>query len=101
MNLYKGVIVENSLNDRKILDEVRIVKKYKDENWVLYEIEIMEDNIKDLQKYINDGPWYIHLWRENNDKVYVVFKDNIFKIKYSDKSTWGKAIDYGKKMGIP
>ncbi|MEK7614426.1 MAG: hypothetical protein AAB428_02045 [Patescibacteria group bacterium] len=71
MSSYKGTIIESSLKDKKILDEVKIVKKYKDEDWVLYDIEIEENKIKDLQKYINDGPWYRHLW--NGEKIMMKF----------------------------
>lgn len=35
------------------------------------------------------------------DNVKVIFKNKIFEIKFSDKSTWNEAVAYGKSIGIP
>lgn len=99
--VYRGKVVENSLHDKKILEDVKITKTYPVEDWTLHDILIGGEKIDKLGAYIADGPWYIHLWQEGKDDVIVVFKDKNFKIKYSDKSTWKEAIEYGKSKGIP
>ena len=85
--MYKGTIIENSLKDKNILDQVKIERTWQADDWVLYDVLVEENQIAELGKYLNDGPWYIHLWETGKDDVVVVFKDKTFKIKYSDKST--------------
>jgi hypothetical protein len=58
--MYKGTIIENSLSDKSILDEVKITKIYHIDDWTLYDVLITEDQIKNLRKYFNDEPWYAH-----------------------------------------
>ena len=36
-----------------------------------------------------------------SDEIKVIFKNKVFTIKFSDKSTWSEAISYGKSIGIP
>lgn len=99
--MYKGTIIENSLSDKKILDQIKIVKTWQDEDWTLHNVLVEEEQIPELAKYIADGPWYIHLWQPGKDEVKVIFKDKVFDIKFSDKTTWAKAIAYGQSIGIP
>jgi hypothetical protein len=99
--MYKGTIIENSLSDKSILTKVKIEKTYQSDDWILHDIFLDAEQIPQLSKYIADGPWYIHLWEHGKDDVKIVFKEKIFEIKFSDKTTWGEAITYGKSIGIP
>ncbi|MEK9148026.1 MAG: hypothetical protein AAB650_01175 [Patescibacteria group bacterium] len=99
--MFKGTIVENSLRDKSILDTVKIEKTYQSGDWILHDVFVSEEQILELSKYLGDGPWYIHLWQPGKDDVRVVFKDKVFTIKFSDKSTWADAVAYGKSIGIP
>jgi hypothetical protein len=99
--MLKGTIIENSLSDKSILKKIQIDKTWKDEDWILHSVRIDEDMISELSKYLADGPWYIHLWETGKDEVKVIFKNKIFNIKYSDKSTWKDAVAYGESIGIP
>ena len=101
MNLYKGTIIENSLRDKNILARVKIESTRQSGNWILHDVYISEDQISQLAEVLADGPWYIHLWQQGLDDVIVVFKDKIFHINYSDKSSWVDAVAYGKSIGIP
>ncbi|MBU6501000.1 MAG: hypothetical protein KGJ89_02640 [Patescibacteria group bacterium] len=98
---YQGTIIENSLNDKAILDKLKIIKKYMMEDWFLNDVSVNEKQIEKLGEYLNDGPWYMHFWQPGKDEVIVVFKDKNFNIRYSDKTTWKDAIEYGKSKGIP
>ena len=100
MKFYKGTIIENSLEDKNILKDLKVTKNYQIEDWILDDVLVTEEQIKNLGKYMNDGPWYMHFWQKGNDKVKVVFKDKIFMIDYSDKNTWNEAISHGKSRGI-
>ncbi len=99
--MYKGTIIENSLADKEILKKLKIEKSYSTSKWNLHDVFVTEDQIPELSRSLDDGPWYIHLWKPEHDEVKVVFKDKIFNIKYSDKSTWTDAVAHGKSIGIP
>jgi hypothetical protein len=99
--MLHGTIIENSLKDKSILKQVKIVKTWQDDDWILHDVLIGEESAREFGRYLNDGPWYVHFWKEGKDDILVVFKDKIFTIKHSDKSTWQEAIDYGKSIGIP
>lgn len=99
--MFKGTIIENSLSDKSILEKVQVQKTYQSGSWTLHDVLVDENKVSELSKYLADGPWYIHLWEPGKDDVKVVFKDKIFDIKFSDKSTWAEAVAYGKTIGIP
>lgn len=99
--LYQGTIIENSLSDKTILENVKITKSYKVKDWSLNDVLVNKKQIEKLGEYLNDDPWYMHFWQSGNDDVIVVFKDKIFRIKYSNKTTWREAVEYGKSRGIP
>lgn len=101
--MYKGTIIENSLADKSILHEVKITKTWqsKSGNWTLHNVLVNENQISKLSNSLSDGPWYIHVWESDNDKIKVIYKNKVFQIDHSDKSTWTEAVDYGKSIGIP
>lgn len=99
--MFNATIVENSLADKSILKELEIIKSWQSDDWTLHNVLVKEDQIGLLSKYLDNGPWYIHLWKEGDDEIKVVFKDKIFNIKHSDKSSWSDAVVYGKSIGIP
>jgi hypothetical protein len=99
--MYKGIIIDNSLSNKDFLKKVRVTKTWQDGDWTLHSISLDEDQVAKLSRTLDDGPWYVHIWKQGQDDVKVIFKDKIFDIKFSDKSTWAKAIEHGKSLGIP
>ncbi|HEY4482642.1 MAG TPA: hypothetical protein VI953_00505 [Candidatus Paceibacterota bacterium] len=99
--MYKGTIIENSLVDKEILKEVKVGKSYSSGSWILHDVFVTKDQISVLSKSLADGPWYIHLWEPGKDDVKVIYRDKVFDIKFSNKSTWADAVEYGKSLGIP
>jgi hypothetical protein len=99
--MLKGTIIENSLSDKSILNKIQIQKTYQSGNWILHDVYIDENQVAELPSYLAVGPWYIHLWEPGQDNVMVVFKNKVFNIKFSDKSTWKDTTEYGKSIGIP
>jgi hypothetical protein len=99
--MYKGTIIENSLNDRSILSKVQIQNTSQAGSWILHDILADEEIIPELSESLADGAWYIHLWKPGKDEVKVIFKNKVFDIKFSDKSSWAEAVAYGKSIGIP
>ncbi len=99
--MYKGTIVENSLVDKNVLNKVEIIKTWKDEDWVLHDVLVKEAQLEELGKSLSDGPWYMNFWIPDGDDMKVVYKNKIFDLKMSDKSTWVEAMEYGRSIGIP
>src|ERR1041385_4364477 len=99
--MFKGTIIENSLNDRSILEKLQIQKTYQSGSWILHDVFVDEHQIPELSTNLADGPWYIHVWEPGKDDVKVVFKNKVFDITFSDKASWIDAIAYGKSLGIP
>ena len=99
--MFKGTIIENSLSDKSILDKIKLERTYQSGNRVLHDVFVNEEQISKLSKYLDTGPWYAHFWESGKDDVKVVFKDRVFTIRFSDKSTWAEAVAHGKSIGIP
>ena len=66
---YKGIIVEESLSDNRILNDLEITKVEisKEENpvdrWHLYTVRVSEEDIDKLAKNIKPK-WYMHFWKK-------------------------------------
>lgn len=99
--MFKGTIIENSLSDTSVLQQLQVEKTWQAGTWVLHDVLVTQEQIKELSKHLVDGPWYMHFWEPGQDEVQVVFKNKLFTVQHSDKSTWAEAIVYGKSMGIP
>lgn len=99
-NIFKAIIIENGLSDKKILDELNIEKTYTIKDKTIHNVELSKDLISKLQKSIADGPWFIKLWNSGGDDMTVIFKDKTFSVKISDRSSWNDAINFGKSIGV-
>lgn len=99
--MLAGTIIENSLADTSILDQVEITKTWQAGSWILHKVKISEELARDFGKFLAEGPWYVHFWAEDKDAVLVVFRDKTFNINASDKATWVDAITQGISLGIP
>src|ERR1700746_868561 len=99
--MYKGTIVENSLKDKTILEKIQITKTWKDEDWILHDVLVKEGDLEKLGQALADGPWYMNFWIPDSDEMKIVYKNKIFNIKISDKSSWTDALNYGRSIGIP
>lgn len=98
---YKGVLIENSLLDKEILKQVRVIRSRDVGEWKLHDIHLSKKQIEEIQKNIVDTKWFFHLWEPGKDTVTVVFKDALFDVRHSDRSTWQEAIKHGLTRGIP
>lgn len=99
--MLKGTIIENSLQDRSLLDKVQITRTWRDGDWVLHDVLVDEAQASEIGKHLSDGPWYIHLWQSGEDDFLILFKDKSFRVKSSDPKSFADAIAYGKSIGIP
>jgi len=114
---YRGVIIDESLNNKDVLSRVRILgakvakvtPKHKTpwlNKWTLHSVEILEDKagavadkLSSSFDYSHGSAWYADF---KNDKThYIIFKDKIFKIDRSKPKEYQEATDYGISLGIP
>lgn len=103
MDKWKGCIVEESLEDNRILNKIEIVKvritsdDAEQERWHIYDALLSESDIGLIHHNLKQA-WFMHIWKDN--KMIVLFKDRKFEIKADNKNTWKEAIEYGLSLGI-
>lgn len=103
MQKWKGCIVEESLNDNRVLNDlevlkVRITPEAKPEaRWHIYNSLLSESEIGRIHRQLKQG-WYMHFWK--GGKMIVLFKGKRFMVDAKDKSTWNEAIAYGLSIKI-
>lgn len=113
---YKGVIIEESLEDKTILEEIKIVStKVEDvtprhktpwlKKWTLHAVEIPEEKADRFAHELSDNldrkhsSWYADY---KNDKYhYIVYAEKIFKVDLLNPALYKDAKNYGLKIGIP
>jgi hypothetical protein len=113
---YKGVIIEESLEDTSVLKEVNILKtkvekvteKHKTpylKQWTLHTIEIPEEKADEVSEKLSRSfdkkhlDWYADF--KNDIFHYIVYPDKVFKIDRSKPEEYKKATEYGISIGIP
>ncbi|RJQ27437.1 hypothetical protein C4577_01235 [Candidatus Parcubacteria bacterium] len=113
---YKGVIIGESLSDKSVLDDVKIISTKIEEvtpthqtpylkQWTLHTVEIPEGNVdqvteklsKSFDKEHND--WYADF--KNESFHYIIFPNKIFKVDLQNPILYQEAREYGISIGIP
>lgn len=103
---YKGIIIEESLEDNRILNDFNVVdvqitnENNPNERWHLYKVKVSKEEIEKLSNLIKSGKWYMHFWKDNKD-IIAVFRNKIFEFNYDDKSSWKSAVEYGLSVDMP
>jgi len=109
-NKWKGVIIEESLNNPSLLNNINIVntEKTKLENDIqskvynLHKVEVDNDNLPTTLESISsniNNPFYAHL--VNGDTIHVAFPNKIFTAKRNNRKSFNTIKNYGKSLGIP
>jgi hypothetical protein len=115
MEKFRGVIIEESLEDKKIFGLAhiistkieKVVEKHKTpwlKQWTLHTVEIepkdtdrvAEILAMDLEK---EHSWYADF--KNSKYHYIIFKNKIFYINRTSKEQYDQAKNYGVSLGIP
>ena len=117
MEKFKGTIIEESLEDKSVLNKVKIfstkveqvTERHKTpwiKQWTLHKVEIetnQAENIADkISKSLDKD--HKHSWYADykNDSIhYVIYRDKVFKISRVNKEEYMKATKYGLTLGIP
>lgn len=102
---YRGSVIEESLKDNRVLNDIKVVRTRitNDEDpskrWHIFVLHVNRSEIDRLQGCLRNGPWYMHFWDDKD--ITVVFKNRTFTLNRNNTSTWTKAIEHGRSLGIP
>jgi hypothetical protein len=115
MTNYKGVVIEESLENKDVFRKVKIlstkvvkvVEKHKTpwlSQWTLHDVEIAEaaaiaEKISKSLDRNHGGSWYADF--KNDTHHYIIFCDKIFYIDRKSKKQYDEAKSYGISLGIP
>ncbi len=116
-NNYRGVIIEESLENKDVLKKVKIIstkieKVIEKHNtpwlsqWTLHTVEIPENQAKEIAKELSksfdqthNNSWYADFL--NSTHHYIIFPNKIFYIDRKNKEQYEEAKQYGISIGIP
>lgn len=113
---FKGVIIEESLADKSVLREVKIlstkIEPVTDEHqtpwikqWTMHDIEIPEERASEIAEKISraldrEHDWYADY--KTDGEHYIIYRDKVFHVTdRSDKKQYDEATAFGIAIGIP
>jgi len=115
MNNYRGVIIEESLENKEVLKKMQILEtkvsvvteKHKTpwvKQWTLHTVLIPKDEAEKIAEEISMSldkkhSWYADYRNKNNH--YIIYRNKIFCINRSSIEEYNKAKEYGITLGIP
>jgi len=109
MDVWKGVIIEESLENKEILEDVEVMsqktsKLESEEGKGTFHFDkvnvsdlVIEKVVRKAKKGIKQG-WYMHLCKQ--DVMIVIFKDKSFRYIKGDKEGMKEIRSYGTSVGI-
>jgi hypothetical protein len=112
---YKGVIIEESLENKDILKDVTILETKVEEvveehktpwikQWTLHTVEISANEAGNVAEKISKALDSEHNWYadfKNDTHHYIIFRDKVFYIERKNKEQYDEAKHYGISLGIP
>ncbi|OVE79317.1 hypothetical protein BVY00_00615 [bacterium G20] len=111
---YEGVIIEESLKNKSILQNVNILstkvepvtKEHKTpwlKQWTLHTFKIPETNAEkvaeELSRALEPNYWYADF--KNQSTHLIIFPKKVFKIDRSKPEQYRQVIEHGLSLGIP
>lgn len=114
-NNFFGTIIEESLENKAVLEKVTIVKtkiekvteKHKTpwlKQWTLHSVEIPENEAEAVAKDVSASLDSQHDWYadfKNDFQHYIIFRNKVFLIDRRSKEQYDEAKKYGISLGIP
>lgn len=112
---YTGTIIEESLEDKKVLDEINIVKtkiekvtaKHKTpwvKEWNLHSVEIPDKDAEKIAQKLSKALDFKHAWYadfKNETRHYIIYKNKVFCVDKTSAEEYNTAKEYGLSLGIP
>ena len=115
MTNFNGVIIEESLENRDVLQKVKIIETKVEEvteehktpwikQWTLHTVEIPENQADEIAEDLSNSLDSEHDWYADfkNDKFhYIIFRNKVFKVDRSKPEQYQDVTKYGLSLGIP
>ena len=115
MNSYKGTIIEESLENKAVLQKVNILKTKVEKvvekhqtpwlkQWTLHIVEIPENQADFIAQELSQSLDSEHNWYadfKNNDFHYIIFRNKVFKVDRADAEQYNEVRKYGVSLCIP
>ena len=112
---YKGVIIEESLEDKSILKDVKVLETKVEEvteehktpwikQWTLHTVEVLESRADIIVQKISKALDSEHNWYadfKNDSHHYIIFRNKVFFVDRYNKEQYDEAKKYGISLGIP
>ena len=112
---YKGVIIEESLENKDVLKDVAILSTKVEEvtekhktpwikQWTLHTVEVAGDRGEELAEKLSQVLDLQHAWYADfrSDKFdYIIFRNKVFKVDRSKPVEYKEVTQYGASLGIP
>ena len=117
MNSYTGVIIEESLENKDILKEIKIISTKVEQvtndhqtpwlsQWTLRTVEVPENIAQSIAQEISKsldhthgGAWYADF--KNATTHFIIYPHKIFKVDHTSAAQYAEAKKYGIALGIP
>jgi len=115
MSNYIGTIIEESLDNKEVLSDVKILETSVEnvterdktqwlKKWTLHKVEVGENDAERIARLLEtalekEHPWYADYKNENFH--YIIFRGKVFKISRNDAQGFQQAKEYGISLGIP
>jgi len=114
---YTGVIIEESLENKSVLDSLKIVgtevEKVEAEHetpwiaqWTKHSVEIPEEEADAVAEKLSraldrahGASWYADF--KNDDFHHIIFREKVFRVDRKKKADYDAAEAYGRSLGIP
>jgi len=113
---FAGVIIEESLMDKSVLSDVKVVKtniepvteEHKTpwiRQWTVHDVEVAPEKAAEVAEKISKALDREHNWYadfKTDREHFVIYRDKVFHITgRSDKKRYDEATQYGISIGIP
>lgn len=113
---FKGIIIEESLTDISILDEVKILSTEVEpvtdshktpwvKQWTMHTVEVSPNKAHEVAEKVAEALDHDHNWYadfKTDKEHFIAYTDKVFHITdRSDKEQYDQATQYGISIGIP
>lgn len=112
---FKGVIIEESFENKDILKKIKILdtkvksvtEKYKTpwvKQWTMHTVDILTNEADSVAEEISRSLDLKHNWYadfKDEEIHYIIFRNRVFKVDRNSKEQYDEATRYGISLGIP
>lgn len=112
---YTGVIIEESLDNKEVLNDVKIIKtkvspvneKHRTpwvKQWTMHTVEIAEETADKIAEQISGDLDKEHAWYadfKNENYHFIIYRGKIFKVDLKNPILYKDAKKFGISFGIP